>query len=271
MANATQLSEQNKNGTVWKNNPLNIEQYITDEIRRAISDIEQKYPNYDFEHYYRTGEKLSNKGNWAKENGKIKIKNKLIPEDKLLYEQYKDDHKNDPKRKGLIPNSVLIEMFNKHNAMCYPNSKDIDSSGAKPDGGVLYVKTKNGDKEILLVSEVKTQADNPGNALERSVKNIAFFSPLCDEDIFPYFLVCTGSIASNPNKGSYVDRITAPRAFFKLNQANVSKSKKIKKWADTRPISVIWKEDLTNSPMVYNIAFEIMETMIGELKNVGKL
>jgi len=271
MANSTQMSINNRNGTIWKHNPLSTEQYITDDIGRAIADIRQKYSNYDFEYVYSTGEKLMNQASWAKQNGKMKIKNRLIPADKLLYEQYKKDYENDPKRKGLISNAVLIEMFAKHGITCYPSSMAIDSSGARPDGGVLYVKTKNGGKEILLVSEVKTQEDNPGNALERSVKNISFFSTLCDEDIFPYFLVCTGSITSNPNKGSLIDRITGPRTFFELNKANVSKTKQIKKWADTRPISLIWKEDLTNSPMVYNIAVEIMETMIGELKNVGKL
>lgn len=271
MANSTQLSINNQNGTIWKHDPLKIEQYTTDEILRAISYIQQKYPNYEYEHYYYKEEKPLNQTDWAKQNGKRKTKGKLIPSDKLLYDQYRENYKNDLKRKGMISNAVLLEEFKQGGLTCYPNSKDINSSGAKPDGGVLYVKTKNGGKEILLVSEVKTQADNPGNALERSSKNIGFFSPLCDEDIFPYLLICTGDITSNPNKGSVADRITGPRGFFELNKANVLKAKKIKKWADTRPYSLIWKQDLSGSLMVYNIAVEIMEAMIGELKNVGKL
>ncbi len=260
----------NIGGSHWQNLPLITEDKSVQQILDAVETIIKKYPNSKFRHTFRTGEKFLNQTRWAEKNGTKKIKNKLVEVDKVSYEKYKKDFANrGDERKGVIPNTRLIEKFKTLGITCYPEG-DTKKGSMKPDGGVLEIQLKDGSWEIILISEVKSQDDNPGNALERAHSNISGFSVLCNNDIFPYYLICTGNVV-NPSKNSYIDRITRTRGFFKLNQVNTNKVSKTDTYADIRPITVTWKKDLTESIEVYNNAVDIATAIIGDFQNASKL
>lgn len=268
MADSQTLTQSHRGqDTIKKNNPLKKESIIVKTLKKAISDFTSKMssedPNLKFEYIVRTKEKKLNKTEWAKKNNKIKIKNKFTTEDKAQYADYEKKFKEDSwKRTGTIPNKFLIEKFEKAGNKCYPQGLNPYTAGPCPDGGVLYVQTKDGKLSPILVSEVKHQNDNPGNALERLLKNVGVFSCYCDEDIFPFLTVCVGSIVC-PKRGSYVDRLIGARGFFQLNRANLHVVNKINKHADIRPISMIWDQDQTK----HEFKFEI-DDLKAEIKKI---
>ena len=258
MADSQTLTQSHRGrDTIKKNDPLKKESIIVKVLKEAIFDFKSKMsaidPNLKFEYISRTQEKKLNKTEWAKKNNKIKIKNKFTTEDKAQYADYEKKFKEDSwKRTGIIPNRFLIEKFEKAGNVCYPLGLNHNTAGPSPDGGVLYVQIKDGTWSPILISEVKHQHDNPGNALERLTKNVGLFSCYCDEDIFPFLAVVVGSIVC-PKRGSYVNRLTAARGFFELNKANLHFVNKINKHADTRPISMIWDQDQTKHEFKFEI------------------
>lgn len=265
MSTSETLSRTNANGTIIKNNPLAIEHSVIDKLLKPIQDIKEKYKDrYEFQYIYSTGEKKLSKKRWGEKHGIKKIKNKLPPEAEKEYIQYF----NDTTSKGLITNQKIIDIFENLGVKCHPQGT-TSKSGMKPDGGVLSIKCKDGAWEPILVTEVKSQANNPGNAIERAASNITGFSVLCNQNIFPYLLIIMGQIC-NSGKGSLIDRITRSRGFYELNKANVQPAN-MSVWADTRPISTIWHPEATKTKLIETIASEIMEAMITLLKNVGKL
>jgi len=267
MSTSETLSRTNAHGTIIKNNPSAIEHGVIDKLLKPIQDIQEKYKGqYEFQNIYSTGDKKLSRKKWGEEHGIEKIKGKLPPEAEKEYIKYIKHL--DTTSNGLIPNQKIIDKFENLGIKCHPQGSP-SKSGMKPDGGVLFIKCKDGEWEPILVTEVKSQADNPGNAIERALCNITGFSVLCNQDILPYFLIITGEIC-NPKKGSLIDRITRSRGCHELNIANVQPAKKIM-WADTRPISTIWHPDPTKTNLIETIASEIMEAMITLLKNVGKL
>lgn len=249
MSNSQTLSQSHRGqDTIKKNDPLGKEAKIVDIVKRAMDDFISNHPDLEFERIGKGYEERLKKTEWAKKNNKIKIKNKFTEEDNAQYADYVKKFKEDSwKRTGTVPNRFLIEKFEKAGNICHPQAKDTYTAGPSPDAGVLYVKIKDGTWTPILIGEVKHQNDNPGNALERATNNITTFSLYCDEDIFPFLVVCVGSIVC-AERGSYIDRLTRNRGFFELNKANVTTVEKINKWADTRPISWIWDPNQTNTP-----------------------
>lgn len=106
----------------------------------------------------------------------------------------------------------------------------FDSSSIRPDGGILYIQGKPGDKMTypILIAEVKNQGTNvlraqeglpkqaKGNAIERLGKNlIGLRTALMRESIFPF--VCFGYGCDFEADSSILDRVSTMAMFGRLN------------------------------------------------------
>ena len=106
----------------------------------------------------------------------------------------------------------------------------FDSSSIRPDGGILYIQGKPGDKVSypILIAEVKNQGTNDlradeglpkqakGNAIERLGKNlIGLRAALMRESIFPF--VCFGYGCDFEADSSILDRVSTMAMFGELN------------------------------------------------------
>jgi type II restriction enzyme len=107
----------------------------------------------------------------------------------------------------------------------------LDSSSIRPDGGILHIRGKVGDKFIypVLIAEVKNQGTNDlraeeglprqakGNAIERLGKNlIGLRAALMREAIFPF--VCFGYGCDFEANSSILDRVSTMAMFGELNK-----------------------------------------------------
>ena len=116
----------------------------------------------------------------------------------------------------------------------YPDTQfhyHLDSSSIRPDGGILHIRGKAGDKFMypVLIAEVKNQGTNDlrakegrpkqakGNAIERLGKNlIGLRAALMRESIFPF--VCFGHGCDFEAKSSILDRVSTMAMFGELNK-----------------------------------------------------
>lgn len=131
--------------------------------------------------------------------------------------------------------SDIIEQLKRQ----FPNLADKftairDSSFIKPDGGFLFAVNPNGERRLILVSEVKRQGTNDarleeglrkqalGNAIERLGKNVIGLRAIFKaEGIFPF--VCFGNGYDFRDESSIIDRVKTINDFFPLNQIIVRK------------------------------------------------
>jgi type II restriction enzyme len=107
----------------------------------------------------------------------------------------------------------------------------FESSSIRPDGGILYIQGKPGDRLSypILISEVKNQGTNDlrtaeglakqakGNAIERLGKNlIGLRTALLRESIFPFICFVYG--CDFEADSSILDRVTTMAMFGQLNK-----------------------------------------------------
>ncbi len=105
---------------------------------------------------------------------------------------------------------------------------EVEKSFMKPDGGITYLLSKDGNKYPILIGEVKNQGTNDkrlqeglkkqakGNAVERLGKNvIGLRTYLLTESIFPY--VCFGDGCDFEKGSSILDRVLTIAMFGELN------------------------------------------------------
>jgi type II restriction enzyme len=105
----------------------------------------------------------------------------------------------------------------------------FNSTYIRPDGGILFIKDRNGKKYPILIAEVKNQGTNDlrvkeglsvqskGNAVERLGKNvIGLRTALSNESIFPF--VCFGYGCDFSPASTILDRIVTIAMFGKLNK-----------------------------------------------------
>jgi type II restriction enzyme len=113
----------------------------------------------------------------------------------------------------------------------YPDvdfSYNFDTSSMRPDGGILYIVSKDEEKFPILITEMKNQGTNDlrakegkkkqakGNAIERLGKNvIGFRTVLLNESIFPF--ICFGDGCDFASDSSILDRVITISMFGKLN------------------------------------------------------
>lgn len=105
----------------------------------------------------------------------------------------------------------------------------LASSFMSPDGGIVFLLDKDGNKYPILISEVKNQGTNDiraeegkkkqaqGNAVERLGKNvIGFRTYMLGESIFPF--VCFGDGCDFEEGSSILDRVVTIAMFGELNK-----------------------------------------------------
>ena len=166
-----------------------------------------------------------------------------------------------------VSNQTLIESFSNYDPLHTSVLNGSNGGGCNPDGGVISIKIKNGKYMPVLIGENKHQNDNPGNAIERSLKNISFFKNyLISEDYFPYILNINGPIV-NDKKGSLFDRITQDGGFMQINTVYVKSNPKTPR---LRPFTILLDKNF-DLIKVRNTCFEIIKESINYLKNVNKL
>lgn len=124
-------------------------------------------------------------------------------------------------------------------AQQYPELANVfgtpqESSFISPDGGFLFAKNKQGERRIVLVSEVKRQGTNDarqqeglgiqakGNAIERLGKNLIGIRAIFkNEGVIPFVVFGHGW---DFREGSTIlDRVLTMNEFFPLNKQFVSK------------------------------------------------
>jgi len=119
----------------------------------------------------------------------------------------------------------------------YPDTEfdyHFDRSSIRPDGGILHIQGKPGDKLTypILIAEVKNQGTNDlraqeglprqakGNAIERLAKNlIGLRTALMRESIFPF--VCFGHGCDFEADSSILDRVSTMAMFGRLNSTHL--------------------------------------------------
>lgn len=131
----------------------------------------------------------------------------------------------------IIKKRVQLEEVIQHLKSLYPN---VDFSNVKstsfmsPDGGVAFLRSKDGIEYPILITEVKNQGTNDlrslegkpkqaqGNAIERLGKNvIGFRTFMLNENIFPF--VCFGDGCDFAEGSSILDRVVTIAMFGELN------------------------------------------------------
>lgn len=114
-----------------------------------------------------------------------------------------------------------------------PFDEVMMTSAMKPDGGILSILDGEGEKHIILITEVKNQGTNDlrkkeglkkqarGNAIERLGKNvIGFRTAMLTERITPF--VCFGYGCDFEDGSSILDRVKTIAMFGPLNEICVA-------------------------------------------------
>jgi type II restriction enzyme len=130
---------------------------------------------------------------------------------------------------------VFLKDIVQHLRNAYPDivfEYGLDTSSLLPDGGIVYLEAKDGDRHVVLISEAKRQGTNDareaeglkkqakGNAIERLGKNVTGFRMwLSTEGIFPF--VVFGQGVDFENGSSILDRVSTIAMFAPLNQIEV--------------------------------------------------
>ncbi|MGN6216232.1 MAG: EcoRI family type II restriction endonuclease [Solirubrobacterales bacterium] len=109
----------------------------------------------------------------------------------------------------------------------------MKNSAMKPDGGILSILDREGEKHVILITEVKNQGTNDlrkkeglkkqarGNAIERLGKNvIGFRTAMLMEQITPF--VCFGYGCDFEDGSSILDRVKTIAMFGPLNEICVT-------------------------------------------------
>jgi type II restriction enzyme len=107
-----------------------------------------------------------------------------------------------------------------------------EGTSMRPDGGILSVVDREGNRHPVLIAEVKNQGTNDlraaegksrqasGNAIERLGKNvIGFRAAMLAEDIMPF--VCFGYGCDFATESSIRDRVVTIAMFGPLNRISV--------------------------------------------------
>lgn len=158
--------------------------------------------------------------------------------------------------------------------------KDFDFSYSdrclRPDGGIIYLITTDGDKLPLVISEVKRQGTNNerlqegkkkqavGNAIERLGKNLIGVRTMMQyEDIVPF--VCFGwgcDFGKDESAKTVLAKVSTMNELYPLNKIHVRKKDGLHgvNSAGFSPVSMFFREEEWTVEEMYNIMKEIAET-----------
>lgn len=146
----------------------------------------------------------------------------------------------------------------------------------KPDGGVIYLITKKGEKLPLVIAEVKRQGTNTervqegkkkqavGNAIERLGKNLTGIRAMMQyEDIVPF--VCFGwgcDFGEDESAKTVLAKVSTMNQLYPLNTKHIFK----KDWqfgmksSGFSPVSMYFREKEWSIEEMYDIMVYIAET-----------
>jgi type II restriction enzyme len=147
---------------------------------------------------------------------------KLIKELRIIFKLNIEHEKN------IYLEKIISKLKETHRNVSF--AKTIETSSMRPDGGILYLLSKNRKNRFpILITEVKNQGTNDlrllegkkiqaqGNAIERLGKNvIGFRTMMIDEDIFPF--VCFGYGWDFQPSSSILDRVKTIAMYGELNK-----------------------------------------------------
>lgn len=146
----------------------------------------------------------------------------------------------------------------------------FDTSSIRPDGGILFIESKDGTLYPILITEAKNQGTNDmrikeglgkqaqGNAIERLGKNvIGLRTALSSESIFPF--VCFGYGCDFSSDCSILDRVVTIAMFGKLNETYLHN--KIDKTVFNRG-SFYFRAEKWSVPEMVKIMYDIAERSI---------
>lgn len=136
----------------------------------------------------------------------------------------------------------------------------LATSFISPDGGFLFATNKQGERRIVLVSEVKRQGTNDarkleglpkqakGNAIERLGKNLIGIRAIFkNEGVLPF--ICFGHGHDFQEGSSILDRVLTMNEFFPLNEIFVQKD-----FMPFEPVSLLFRyEDWSVEEMAENM------------------
>jgi len=165
-------------------------------------------------------------------------------------------------------NTKLIETLDDANV---PGEKILLGTGnsgkASPDGGIIYIKCSDNNWLPVFIGENKWQEDNPGNALERAVKNLVYFQlVLIKYDYFPYLINLNGGIV-NESRGTYFDRITMVGGFMPINKVHVKSDPRSPR---VRPFSFYMNKEFQFNA-INKVIIDIINQSIEYLNEINKL
>lgn len=151
-------------------------------------------------------------------------------------------HEKSMKLKDIV--AVLSKQFPEYATLF---SSTLESSFIKPDGGFIFARNKQGERRLVLVSEVKRQGTNDsrkeegkseqamGNAIERLGKNLIGIRALFkSEGVLPF--VCFGHGNDFKERSSILDRVVTMNEFFPINRIYVEKD-----FLPFEPVSMLFR------------------------------
>lgn len=160
-----------------------------------------------------------------------KMESNLVKALKLVESDLKERHSAKISWEDKIMLSLIVDDLKKRNP-------DIDffhffnTTYLKPDGGILFIVDKHGDRYPILISEAKRQGTNDlrakeglekqsrGNAIERLGKNLIGFRVwLSHESIFPFVVFGEGNDFAEDS--SILDRVATMSMFAPMNKVEL--------------------------------------------------
>lgn len=145
---------------------------------------------------------------------------------------------------------------------------NLESSFIKPDGGFLFATNKQGERRLVLVSEVKRQGTNDarkeegkpiqamGNAIERLGKNLIGIRAIFkNEGVLPF--VCFGHGYDFKEGSSILDRVVTMNEFFPLNQLFVEKD-----FLPFEPVSMLFRYEAWTPEEMTQVLYQVAKRAI---------
>ncbi|MDR2033137.1 MAG: hypothetical protein LBP89_00660 [Helicobacteraceae bacterium] len=171
-------------------------------------------------------------------------------------------------QKKMMLTNIIVMLSQQYPGYSGYFGKPLETSFITPDGGFIFATNKQGERRIVLVSEVKHQGTNDkrkkeglpkqakGNAIERLGKNLIGIKALFkNEGVLPF--VCFGN-GDDFKEGSPIrDRVLTMNDFFSLNKIIVKKD-----FLPFEPASMLFRYDVWTIDEMARIMLDVAEQAI---------
>lgn len=177
-----------------------------------------------------------------------------------------------------VPYTYIYDVMNQ-----FAPDRDIDKSFGertfKPDGGILFLQSDNGDwKKVILISEAKRQGTNDkraeeglvkqaqGNAIERLGKNLSGVRTLMQFEAITPFVVFGWGCDFEEHQNFVLGKVSLMNQMYPLNKTYVYKDYNDDGLAIGSPVSMYFREEKWNinemKPILLEVAKESIEYYI---------